>query len=99
VGLEIINFFSQKRMKGDWEIEFSELEMGNLLGMGGFGEVNKAMWKGTEVAVKMMSATYITKDMEKDFREEVHASFSFSFSLACTDLKSYARGCPCMCGR
>ena len=31
-----------------------ELDMGEQLGAGGYGEVHKAVWKGTEVAVKMM---------------------------------------------
>jgi serine/threonine protein kinase len=61
----------QRRTKGDWEIDYSELEMGEQLGTGGYGEVNKAMWKGTEVAVKMMVSASVTKDMERDFRDEV----------------------------
>jgi serine/threonine protein kinase len=61
----------QRRTKGDWEIDFNELEVGEQIGSGGYGEVSKAMWKGTEVAVKMMAATSITKDMERDFRDEV----------------------------
>jgi hypothetical protein len=36
----------------DWEIEYDELEVGEQLGAGGYGEVHKATWKGTEVAVK-----------------------------------------------
>ncbi len=29
------------------------------------------MWKGTEVAVKVMASDKITKDMEKSFKDEV----------------------------
>ena len=36
-----------------------------------YGEVSKAMWKGTEVAVKVMASDKITKDMEKNFKDEV----------------------------
>jgi hypothetical protein len=36
-----------------------------------YGEVSKAMWKGTEVAVKVMASDKITKDMEKSFKDEV----------------------------
>jgi hypothetical protein len=64
-----------KRMNNktdDWEIDFSELEMGEQLGTGGYGAVHKAMWKGTEVAVKVMVAEKVTKDMEKSFQDEVH---------------------------
>jgi hypothetical protein len=36
--------------------------------------VNKATWKGTEVAVKVMASDKITKDMEKNFKDEVRAT-------------------------
>jgi len=35
-----------------WKIEHSELQFCELLGKGYFGEVRRAIWKGTEVAVK-----------------------------------------------
>jgi serine/threonine protein kinase len=55
----------------DWEIEYDELEVGEQLGAGGYGAVHKATWKGTEVAVKVMVSEKITKDMEKNFKDEV----------------------------
>jgi hypothetical protein len=36
-----------------------------------YGEVHKATWKGTEVAVKVMASEKITKEMEKSFKDEV----------------------------
>ena len=57
----------------DWEIAYDELEVGEQLGAGGYGEVHKAVWKGTEVAVKVMASDKITKDMEKSFKDEVLA--------------------------
>ncbi len=56
----------------DWEIDYDELTVGPQLGVGGYGEVYRALWKGTEVAVKVMPADRITRDMEKSFKEEVH---------------------------
>ena len=44
----------------DWEINYDELEVGEQLGAGGFGEVNKAVWKGTEVAVNVMASEKFT---------------------------------------
>jgi hypothetical protein len=55
----------------DWEINYDELDMGEQLGAGGFGEVYKAMWKGTEVAVKVMPPEKVNKHMENSFKEEV----------------------------
>ncbi len=51
--------------------DHTELEMGDLLGAGGYGEVYRAMWKGTDVAVKMMTSEVVTKEMQKGFVEEV----------------------------
>jgi serine/threonine protein kinase len=47
--------------------------MGELLGTGGFGRVNKAVWRGTEVAVKTMSAAY-SPELHSAFIEEVPAA-------------------------
>eukprot|EP00882_Tetradesmus_deserticola_P029788 GHRQ01033395.1.p1 GENE.GHRQ01033395.1~~GHRQ01033395.1.p1 ORF type:complete len:160 (+),score=67.12 GHRQ01033395.1:160-639(+) len=35
-----------------WEIDPSEISLGQRIGIGSYGEVYKAMWRGTEVAVK-----------------------------------------------
>lgn len=55
----------------DWEIDYDELEVGEQLGAGGHGQVFKAMWKGTEVAVKLMASDKVNKEMEKSFKDEV----------------------------
>ncbi len=57
--------------------------MGELLGAGGYGEVYHAMWKGTEVAVKMIASEVITKEMRKDFVAEVLSN------PQCTIIRSY----------
>ncbi|ALR84495.1 putative serine/threonine-protein kinase receptor [Niemeyer virus] len=73
--LVVALIFSLRFRKGisdDWEIDFHELELGEQLGTGAFGEVHKGIWRGTEVAVKMISSDkIITKDIERSFKDEV----------------------------
>jgi len=44
--------------------------MGELLGTGGFGEVRKALWRGTDVAVKTITSLY-SNDLRNAFIQEV----------------------------
>ena len=41
-----------KRSTAEFNIAYSELEFGKLLGKGSQGEVFRAKWRGSEVAVK-----------------------------------------------
>ncbi len=61
----------------------SELEFGEQLGQGGNGQVHKGLWKGTEVAIKMMSADQVSRDMERNFKEEVRAPTHACAVCAC----------------
>lgn len=71
VGLAIVYRGRRGNADSDWEISYDELEMGESLGSGGYGEVRRAVWKGTDVAVKSMSADKVTREMERNFCEEV----------------------------
>ena len=64
-----------RREKNEWEIDMGELEMEQVLGAGGYGEVYKARWRGTEVAVKRMISKNVTKDMQRNFIEEVRTAY------------------------
>jgi hypothetical protein len=62
-----------QRKKHEWDINWAELEVGEELGMGGHGEVFKAKWRGTEVAVKMLAGNVtVTKEMQRCFTDEVN---------------------------
>ncbi|KAK7904564.1 hypothetical protein WMY93_017171 [Mugilogobius chulae] len=43
------------------EINFSELTLEEIIGVGGFGKVYRAVWKGTEVAVKAADETQMRR--------------------------------------
>jgi tRNA A-37 threonylcarbamoyl transferase component Bud32 len=82
-----------REREGDWEVDMSELEMGEQLGSGGYGEVHKAVWKGTEVAVKMMLSSSENgggRELERNFKEEVRVMTALRhpnvvlFMAACT---------------
>ena len=38
----------------EWTIDFDEIQLGDQLGQGGFGEVYRAKWRDSDVAVKMI---------------------------------------------
>ncbi len=72
--LAIIFFTRMRNKKEEWNLDWEEIEMGEPLGMGGYGEVYKAKWRGTEVAVKMVAAeSQVSKEMQKNFAEEVYS--------------------------
>ena len=84
--------FARKKGGGrnDWEISTDELEMGDPLGAGGYGEVYRARWRGTEVAVKMIPPAAFGKDTARSFIEEVRVMTALRhpnvvlFMAACT---------------
>ncbi|GAM22002.1 hypothetical protein SAMD00019534_051770 [Acytostelium subglobosum LB1] len=60
---------SPPRTKYAWEIDFNELEMGELIGQGGFSRVYHGRWRQQEVAIKQIELqSYRSLD---DFRKEV----------------------------
>ena len=72
----LLGFFLYWRLrhmkkKDEWEIPYSEVDLGDPLGQGGYGSVYKSEWRGTQVAVKVLIDGRVTKEMERSFHEEV----------------------------
>ncbi|GBG76482.1 hypothetical protein CBR_g22230 [Chara braunii] len=56
---------------GEWEIPYEHLVIGERIGIGSYGEVYKADWHGSEVAVKKFLEQDITGDALEEFKSEV----------------------------
>ncbi|KAJ8558320.1 hypothetical protein K7X08_005086 [Anisodus acutangulus] len=55
----------------EWEIPWEDLHVGERIGIGSFGEVYRAEWNGTEVAVKKFMNQDITSDALAQFKCEI----------------------------
>eukprot|EP00475_Leptophrys_vorax_P045521 TRINITY_DN9473_c0_g1_i4.p1 TRINITY_DN9473_c0_g1~~TRINITY_DN9473_c0_g1_i4.p1 ORF type:complete len:501 (-),score=99.67 TRINITY_DN9473_c0_g1_i4:534-1964(-) len=60
-----------KRVEYDDEIDFNEIELKERIGLGGFAEVFKGEWRGTEVAVKKLLPNKQTKESIEEFKTEI----------------------------
>jgi len=49
---EVLERISPMKMYRPFEIEFDDIELKEMIGVGGFGKVYKGLWHGEEVAVK-----------------------------------------------
>ncbi|XP_023768681.1 probable serine/threonine-protein kinase SIS8 isoform X1 [Lactuca sativa] len=55
----------------EWEILWEDLQIGERIGIGSFGEVYRSEWNGTEVAVKKFMNQDISGDALTQFKSEV----------------------------
>jgi len=64
--------WNNKEAHFEWEIEYSELEFGPLIGKGFFGEVKRGFWRETDVAIKIIYRDqFKTKSSLVMFQNEV----------------------------
>ncbi|KAH9331002.1 hypothetical protein KI387_003110, partial [Taxus chinensis] len=55
----------------EWNIESAELKTGARVGFGSFGEVFRGVWRGTEVAIKILLEQDLTVENVEDFCNEI----------------------------
>jgi sterile alpha motif and leucine zipper containing kinase AZK len=51
-------------------IPYSSLKIGDLLGHGGYGDVYKAIWHGSEVAIKQLHLKTLPTHLKEEFEHE-----------------------------
>ncbi|XP_055492342.1 tyrosine-protein kinase SRK3 [Leucoraja erinacea] len=78
----------------EWEIQYSSLQKGDLIGQGQFGEVWKGIWNGTtEVAIKELKG--VDSKLKKEFLEEaeimkqLHHERLIKLLAVCTDSEPF----------
>ncbi|CAG9324739.1 unnamed protein product [Blepharisma stoltei] len=57
--------------QGVTEVEFNELELGEVISQGGFSVLHRGIWRGTQVAVKVIVDPIITPELRNEFENEV----------------------------
>jgi len=56
----------------EWEIDYRQLQIGELIGSGTYGDVRRGSWNGLEVAIKVLRDQELSDDMVEQFKSEVH---------------------------
>mmetsp|Transcript_12684 Transcript_12684/g.19222 ORF Transcript_12684/g.19222 Transcript_12684/m.19222 type:complete len:829 (+) Transcript_12684:284-2770(+) len=74
-------------------IAFSELKMKDLIGGGGFGQVWEASWRGTPVAVKILSVSHKAEHIQKAILQEFAAEINMVSGMRHPNICLYIGAC------
>jgi len=94
----VVRDYMARHSDQTWEIEFEEIELGELLGQGGFGEVYQAQWRGTEVAVKILTGggSIQSREQKESFREETRVMSQLRHPNVVLFMGSCSSPMPCI---
>jgi len=68
----LLQSVSTRSSPTNFEMNGDELVMGEMIGVGSFGQVYRGQWRGTEVAIKKLPMQNFTQQMIDDFMREIH---------------------------
>lgn len=74
-------------------IEFSDLTLNRMIGGGGFGQVWSASWRGTPVAVKILSSTSESENVQKAIMQEFVAEINMLSGMRHPNVCLYIGAC------
>ena len=58
-------------LQGVSQVEYSELSLGEIVSQGGFSVVHRGVWRGTQVAIKVIVDPVITPELRQEFENEI----------------------------
>ena len=74
-------------------IDFDELQLIDVIGGGGFGQVYKAMWRGTPVAVKVLTGSAQSQSVPRAVLEEFAAEINLLKGMRHPNICLYMGAC------
>lgn len=90
VVLLLVVFIKTRKRRENWDIDFSELDVGDILGEGYSGKVCVGSWKDQKVAIKLLKAQNPSRKAILQFKEEMETMSNLRhpnivlFMAACT---------------